>query len=148
MPNALEQKQKDAKRPALPPRLVLGLIVAILLDTASQTLWKQAALNLPDDALSNIGGMLGVVLHQPLFLLVGFLFIGQMVNWLHVLSDADVSYALPVTALSYVSVAAVSAVWLHEAITTERIIGMALILAGVILISRTDHNTLNPPGPL
>jgi drug/metabolite transporter (DMT)-like permease len=62
--------------------------------------------------------------------------------WLKVLDDADVSYALPITALSYVSVAAVSALWLHEAVTGGRIFGTLLILGGVFLVSRTDHNTL------
>ncbi len=146
--NAPGQKQETAKPSPLPARLVIGLIVAVLFDTASQVLWKQAALSLPDGALEHIPTAIAAIAHQPLFLVVGILFFAQLLNWLHVLGDADVSYALPITALSYVSVAAASAVWLGEAITPARVAGMVLILAGVILISRTDHNTLQPRGPL
>jgi drug/metabolite transporter (DMT)-like permease len=126
----------------LPTRLVLGLVAAIALDTAVQTLWKRAALTLPTTAVRDPIGAVRAVLGQPLFLAVGALIGLQMVNWLKVLDDADVSYALPITALSYVSVAAVSAVWLHEAVTSGRVVGTLLILGGVFLVSRTDHNTL------
>jgi drug/metabolite transporter (DMT)-like permease len=126
----------------LPTRLVLGLAAAIVLDTAVQTLWKRAALTLPTTAAGDPMGAARAVLAQPLFLAVGALIALQMVNWLKVLDDADVSYALPITALSYVSVAAVSAVWLHEAVTSGRVVGTLLILGGVFLVSRTDHNTL------
>ncbi len=126
----------------LPPRLVLGLVAAIVLDTAVQTVWKRAALTLPANAAGDPVGAVRVVLSQPLFLAVGGLIALQMVNWLKVLDDADVSYALPITALSYVSVAAVSALWLHEVVTSGRIVGTLLILAGVFLVSRTAHNTV------
>jgi len=125
----------------LPRRLALGLAAAILLDTAVQTVWKRAALTLPGNSASDPVGAAQAVLGQPLFLAVGVLIGLQMVNWLKVLDDADVSYALPITALSYVSVAAVSAVWLHEALTPGRAVGTLLILGGVFLVSRTDHNT-------
>lgn len=123
----------------MPPVLVAGLVAAIVLDTLLQVAWKQAALTLPG-GLSLIG-VIGVVLHQPLFLLVGVLFVAQMINWLNVLDKADVSFALPITALSYVSVAAVSGFILHEPITLPRIAGIALILAGVVLVARSGHDT-------
>lgn len=125
----------------LPVRLTVGLFLAIVLDTALQTIWKRAALTLPANAVSDpVAAALGV-LKQPLFLAVGSLIVLQMINWLKVLDDADVSFALPITALSYVSVAAISAVWLGEALTPGRIAGVILILAGVYLVSRTDHKT-------
>jgi drug/metabolite transporter (DMT)-like permease len=135
--------QQPPERRTLPPRLVVGLAAAIALDTAVQTVWKRAALTLPADAATHPVGAAISVLSRPLFLAVGVLIALQMINWLKVLDDADVSYALPITALSYVSVAAVSAIWLHEAVTPGRMVGMLLILAGVFLVSRTDHNTLD-----
>ncbi len=135
-------------RRRLPLRLSLGLAGAIILDTGTQVMWKRAALSLPDNVFDNpLAGLLHI-LHHPIFLVVAVLFVAQLVNWLNVLHDADLSFALPITALSYVTVAAVSAFWLHEQITWGRAAGMACILFGVFLISRTDHNTLNPPGPL
>ena len=124
----------------MPPALVAGLVAAIVLDTLLQVLWKAAASSLP--AAPSPGAVLAAILHQPLFLVVGLLFAAQMVNWLKVLDKADVSFALPITALSYVSVAAVSALILHEHITTGRMAGIALILAGVVLVSRSGHDTV------
>jgi len=125
----------------LPVKLALGLFFAIALDTALQTIWKRAALSLPANAVTDPVAAALSVLHQPIFLLVGLLIALQMINWLKVLDDADVSFALPITALSYISVAAVSAVWLGEAVTPGKACGVALILAGVYLVSRTDYRT-------
>ena len=123
----------------LPPTLVAGLVAAIVLDTLLQVLWKEAALGLP--AAPSPALITAAILHQPLFLVVGLLFVAQMVNWLMVLDKADVSFALPITALSYVSVAAVSALILHEHITWQKMAGIALILGGVVLVSRSGYDT-------
>ena len=135
------QKQPGATVGPLPARLAIGLFLAIALDTALQTIWKRAALSLPANAVSDPVSTVLSVLRQPMFLLVGLLIALQMINWLKVLDDADVSFALPITALSYVSVAGISAIWLGEALTPGKVFGVALILAGVYLVSRTDHKT-------
>jgi drug/metabolite transporter (DMT)-like permease len=134
-------KQPGAKVARLPVGLALGLFLAIVLDTALQAIWKRAALALPANALTDPLAAASSVLHQPMFLLVGLLIALLMVNWLKVLDDADVSFALPITALSYVSVAGVSAIWLGEALTLGKALGVALILGGVYLVSRTDYKT-------
>lgn len=139
------QKPYGAAVGRLPVRLAIGLFLAIALDTALQTIWKRAALTLPANAVSDPASAVLSVLRQPMFLLVGLLIALQMINWLKVLDDADVSFALPITALSYVSVAGISAIWLGEALTPGKAFGVALILGGVYLVSRTDHKTEDAP---
>jgi drug/metabolite transporter (DMT)-like permease len=51
------------------------------------------------------------------------------------LSWADLSYVLPVTSLGYVLVAFAGRFLLHEQITATRWAGIALIVAGVALVS-------------
>jgi drug/metabolite transporter (DMT)-like permease len=51
------------------------------------------------------------------------------------LSWADLSYVLPVTAVEYVLVALAGRLYLHETITTRRWAGIALIVAGAALVS-------------
>ena len=51
------------------------------------------------------------------------------------LSWADLSYVLPVTSVGYVLVALAGRMLLHEQITTRRWSGIALIMAGVALVS-------------
>jgi multidrug transporter EmrE-like cation transporter len=58
--------------------------------------------------------------------------------WLAALSKAPVSVAYPMLSLGYVVVAAVSAMWLGEALTLAKVFGIALICAGVVLVSRSS----------
>jgi drug/metabolite transporter (DMT)-like permease len=81
------------------------------------------------------------VLHNPLFLLVIFLMACQFFNWLMVLRNADLSYAQPVTSLSYVTVFFLSVHYLNESTDALQIAGILLVLAGVWFISQTDHVT-------
>jgi multidrug transporter EmrE-like cation transporter len=57
--------------------------------------------------------------------------------WVAALSKAPVSTAYPMLSLGYVVVAAVSALWLGESMTPAKVLGIALICAGVILVSRS-----------
>jgi multidrug transporter EmrE-like cation transporter len=58
--------------------------------------------------------------------------------WLAALSKAPVSTAYPMLSLGYVVVATVSVLWLGELMTPSKVIGIALICAGVVLVSRSS----------
>jgi multidrug transporter EmrE-like cation transporter len=58
--------------------------------------------------------------------------------WLAALSKAPVSTAYPMLSLGYVVVAAVSVLWLGETLGPAKIMGIALICAGVVLVSRSS----------
>jgi drug/metabolite transporter (DMT)-like permease len=122
----------------VPPWLVARLALAIVLDTAVHITWKLGADRLPGslslDALSQAA-------HEPLFYIVGVLFAWQLVNWLRVLEGSDLSYSQPITALSLVSVLAVSALYLGESLAPAKLAGTALVFAGVWFISRTPHDS-------
>jgi drug/metabolite transporter (DMT)-like permease len=78
-------------------------------------------------------------LNVALLALVGALFACQLWNWLRVLRLADLSYAQPLTSLSLISVLAFSVLYLGERLDAPKIAGIALIIAGVWLISRGPH---------
>ena len=124
---------------AFPTRLAVGLLLAIVIDTALQLVWKSAVLSLPNDGSRWLN--LQAILHRPLFIFVIFLMACQFFNWLMVLGNADLSYAQPVTSLSYVSVFCLSVLYLKEGTDLIQIAGILLVLAGVWFISRTDHVT-------
>ncbi len=112
--------------------VAIGLALAIILDTAGQLLWKRAAVGLPESLSPAV--LLAALLHDPLPLAVLGVFVLQLVNWLLVLERAELSYAQPITSLSYVTVVAMS-VWLFgERLDPVRLIGVALVLLGVGLI--------------
>ncbi len=121
-------------RPARSQRLGvgIGLAVAIVLDTVGQLLWKRAAARLPESLSPDV--LLGALLRDPLPLVVLGVFALQLVNWLLVLERADLSYAQPITSLSYVSVVFLSVWLLGERLDAVRLIGVSLVLLGVGLI--------------
>ena len=57
--------------------------------------------------------------------------------WLAALSKAPVSTAYPMLSLGYIVVAAVSVLWLGETLSPAKVAGIALIYAGVVLVSRS-----------
>jgi uncharacterized membrane protein len=68
---------------------------------------------------------------------------------LALLSRADLSFVLPVTASAYVLVAVFGHFLLHDHISWERWLGILLITGGVILAEETPtRTTKGPPQPL
>jgi drug/metabolite transporter (DMT)-like permease len=126
-------------RKKFPIRLAVVLLLAITIDTALQLMWKSAVLSLPDDESPWLN--VQAILHNPLFIFVIFLMACQYFNWLMVLGNADLSYAQPVTSLSYVSVFFFSVLFLKEAADLIQITGIIFVVAGVWFISQTDHVT-------
>jgi len=120
-------------------KLAAGLLIAIVIDTALQLVWKSAVLSLPHDG--SLWLNVQAILQNPRFIFVLFLMGCQFFNWLMVLGDADLSYAQPVTSLSYVSVFLLSALYLNEAADVFQIAGIIFVLAGVWFISQTEHLT-------
>lgn len=77
-------------------------------------------------ALSNGWVLLGVALQATFFAM-----------YLTLLSRADVSQVLPMTAVDYIVVALLASVLLGEAVTSARWLGIGLIVAGVFMVART-----------
>jgi drug/metabolite transporter (DMT)-like permease len=129
-------------------RVWLGLLIAVGLDVPVQLIWKALMLKYGDPAR---GPHLIDMLHQirwfshqsRTWILLG-LFLCQFLNWMWVLGNADLSYAQPFTALSYVAVSTCAAIFFHEHLSPLRIFGIALILLGVILVGATEHRTTPP----
>jgi drug/metabolite transporter (DMT)-like permease len=123
-------------RSAVRWRLLIGAFLAVALDTATQTLWKISAADLPPDV--TLGDTLGKLVHHPLFQLVGVLLLCKLINWLKLLEVADLSFAKPITSLSYVTVAITSVLVLNESMHWLQIVGIVIVVAGVWLVSKTE----------
>ncbi len=78
---------------------------------------------------------------------VGVVFmIGWLVSRLALLSWADLSYVLPVTAFSYVLSAIVGAEYFNERVNWLHWVGISLITIGVALVALTPPETLEENG--
>jgi drug/metabolite transporter (DMT)-like permease len=69
------------------------------------------------------------------------LLIGWLLAQLSLLSWADLTFVLPISAFSYVASAILGAVSLHEHVTPARWAGILLIAGGVAVVSRTRART-------
>lgn len=119
-----------------------GLLLAVVLDVAAQLCWKSAAGTAPPSA--GVLAALGAAALHPLGLALPLIFAAQFYNWIAVLSRSDLSFAQPITALSYVPVAGLAALLFHEPLPPLRVLGIGLILCGVWVISTGSHLTARP----
>ncbi|WP_020375796.1 EamA family transporter [Sulfobacillus thermosulfidooxidans] len=76
------------------------------------------------------------LLSQPLFY-AGFLAYGaSAVLWLKVLAKLPLTVAYPLVSLNFILVAIGAAFFLHERISWQTFVGLALIFGGIVVISR------------
>ncbi len=75
--------------------------------------------------------------------------IALLILWLFtrmaLMSWADLSFALPLTAVGYVLAAILGKLFLDEAVSPKHWVGTLLIFAGAALVGTTTHQT-EPPG--
>ena len=118
--------------------LVLVLIAGLLGGTGHVLLSKgmKTIGDLTEAPTSRVGGMVGRALSNPWVLFGVLLQAAFFSMYLTLLSRADVSQVLPMTAFDYVVVALLASYLLGEPVTVGRWAGIALIVGGVFLVSR------------
>lgn len=120
----------------------LMILVAVCLEVVGQLLYK-AGLNhtatVPGSLLEipNLLTFAGRALSNWRVLTGLGIYGGEVLLWWVVLSKVDVSYAFPLTSLSYVLLLAVAGFFLHEHVNVERWLGAITIMVGVFLITRS-----------
>lgn len=114
------------------------ILVSVFLGAIGQVLVKYGAVNLQLNftakylipsiisILKNFPVMCGIISYGLSFLL-----------WIKVLSKVELSYAYPMVSLGYVIVMIFSYFLFKENISFVRILGVAFIIAGVFLVSRS-----------
>jgi uncharacterized membrane protein len=119
--------------------LVLVLIAGTLGGTGHVPLSKgmKTVGDLTEAPWGQLGGMVARAVTNPWLLLGVALQASFFFMYLTLLSRADVSKILPMTAFDYVIVAFLASWLLGEPITTARWMGIGLVVAGVALVSRT-----------
>ncbi len=119
--------------------LALVMIAAILGGTGHVLLSKgmRTVGDLTEAPSQRVGGMVARALSNG-WLLVGVALQASFFAMdLTLLSRADVSKILPMTAMDYIVVVLLAQVVLAEVVTPSRWLGVALIVAGVTLVSRS-----------
>jgi multidrug transporter EmrE-like cation transporter len=117
------------------------ILSGVGLNAAAQLLLKVATRPLAhfsDLSAATLGSSIAILSRNVPFWAGMVCYAASVCVWLAALSKAPVSTAYPMLSLGYVVVAAVSVTWLGESMTTPKLLGIALICAGVVLVSRSS----------
>jgi len=121
-------------------RTISIVLVAVIISGAGHVMLGKAMRavgDLTEAPACCVGAMIGRALGNPWFLVGVALQAVFFFTYLALLSRADVSQVLPMTALDYIVVALLAQAVLAEPVTGVRWAGIALIVAGVALVSHT-----------
>ncbi len=64
--------------------------------------------------------------------------VAALAVWLWALARVDISFAYPFLALGYIFVALMAVFWLGEQLSYARVVGMALVVVGLVIMARFD----------
>ncbi len=115
------------------------IALTILLTAFGQlmTKWRMQHLNfeLPEDTLAKVWQLFKLVFDP--FIFSGFFaaFLASM-TWMAALSKFELSFAYPFMSLAFVVVAVGSYFFLQEPLSTAKLVGLLLIIAGIVVASR------------
>jgi multidrug transporter EmrE-like cation transporter len=117
------------------------ILTGVGLNAAAQLLLKVATRPLAhfsEFSADTLGNAVMILFKSLPFWAGMFCYGASVCVWLAALSKAPVSTAYPMLSLGYVVVATVSVMWLGESMGPAKVLGIALICAGVFLVSRSS----------
>jgi multidrug transporter EmrE-like cation transporter len=117
------------------------ILTGVGLNAAAQLLLKVATKPLAHFNEFNtdiLSGSIVILLRSVPFWTGMLCYAASVCVWVAALSKAPVSTAYPMLSLGYVVVAAISVAWLGESLTPAKMLGIALICIGVVLVSRSS----------
>jgi drug/metabolite transporter (DMT)-like permease len=122
------------------PRVALFVAIVVSADLTGNLMLRAGM-----RGLTTLPGLAPIAYLQVLlnpWVIVGVLLqIVDLAAQLTLLSWADLSYVVPVTSIGYVLAALAGKLFLHEPLSAPRCAAIVLIMAGVILVTRTQRST-------
>ena len=114
------------------------ILVSVTLSACAQVLFKFGVAPVPGPVgnPSLIGGVISTLLRPGILGGLALYGIGTVV-WLRALAQTELSQAYPFVGLGFVMTAALGYLVFDEALGPTRLIGIALVIAGVILVGRS-----------
>ena len=112
------------------------ILVSVTLSACAQVLFKFGVAPVPVVNPSLIGGVISTLLRPGIMGGLALYGIGTLV-WLRALAQTELSQAYPFVGLGFVMTAALGYLVFDEALGPTRLIGIALVIAGVVLVGRS-----------
>ena len=113
------------------------ILLAVLLGAAGQIIMKKGMMLYGVVTAGSVWSQIIPILKVPQ-VFIGFVCYGvSAILWIAVVSNVDLSLAYPMVSLAYVVVFLASWLFLGEQISATRVLGLVIIVAGVLVISRS-----------
>lgn len=114
------------------------IMASIMMSSTAHVLLKKGAMSTSELTIGGQSLMMNVwvVATNPWVVGGMFLHVSALAIWMWALSRVDISFAYPFLAVGYVFVSLMAWQWLGESITTTRMLGMAIIIVGIVVLSR------------
>lgn len=122
-------------RPTVTRKSSLLWLLLVGSETLAQLALKQAAM--VSDVDAGASGWLATLVASPWFLLSIFCDIAGFSAWIAILQRHDLSLAIPLSSLSYVTTIAIAFILLHEPVTQHQIAGIVCIGCGILLLAQS-----------
>lgn len=114
---------------------IILILLSVLLNCAAQLLIRKGMLIEGEVGMQNMLSHVGAMITNVWLWGAMFCFLGSILLWIVVLSRVEVSYAYVFNSIGYV-VLTVCAYWLFdESISVYKILGMAVVIVGLIIMS-------------
>ncbi|MCT8976797.1 SMR family transporter [Clostridium sp. CX1] len=118
--------------------MIVLILVSVFLGAIGQVLVKYGASSLQLNFAASyfIESLIGILKNAPV--MCGIISYGvSFLLWIKVLSKVELSYAYPMVSIGYILVMFFSYFLFKENISLMRLMGVALIIVGVILVARS-----------
>ena len=125
-------------------KVIILIVLLLVFDTFAQLAFKIAVMQLGEFPTQNVSAIWYYCLQLAynFYVICGVLaLILALFTWLTLISKVDLSFAHPMTSLAYATIPLAGTFFLHEPLHWPRMVGIALIVIGVIIISddESDH---------
>jgi uncharacterized membrane protein len=127
-------------------KTLLMVLLMVVCANAGDLMLKRGMLQIGAVQISSIGiwhALLSTIHNGTIWLGILFL-IAFTLCYMTAVSWADYSYVMPAGAFGYALQTTLAVVILHEAVNTQRWIGVTLIVVGVLLVGQTHPSTTKP----
>ena len=108
--------------------ILILIILSVSINSAAQIVWKKGT-----NRLQKKAGIVKMLLNPRIIIGLGMYAVSALI-WIIVLSNTEVSYAFPFISLGYVITTVLSYLILNEKLKKNRLIGLAIIIVGVIIV--------------
>ena len=116
---------------------IFMILLSVLLNCAAQVLIRKGMLQTGEMTIKNMLSNIGTLLTNIWLWIAMLCYAVSIFLWMSILSKVQVSFAYPFLSIGYIISAVIGYFFFQESLSVIRIMGIAVICIGVILISRS-----------